>query len=75
MAKKIYVAKCDFLPESARKSFHVSVVKGDRLEVESERDNGDMCRLNGKPVFLSEEDIYRYCEVEKTAGEVPPQAD
>lgn len=75
MAKKFYVAKSDFLPESARKSFHISVKKGDRLEVEREYDHGDMCRLNGKPVFLSEEDLYRYCEVEKTASDVTPKAD
>jgi hypothetical protein len=65
MANKVYVAKCDFLPESARKSFHVDVKKGDRLVVEAEYDHGDMTRLGDTPVFLSEEDIYRYCEVEK----------
>lgn len=71
---KVYVAKRDFLPESARKSFHIDVKKGDRMVVESEHDHGDMCRLNGKQVFLSEEDIYRYCEVEK-AGGAEPKAD
>lgn len=73
MANKVYVAKRDFLPESARKSFHIDVKKGDRLEVETEYDHGDMCRLNGKQVFLSEEDIYRYCEVEKAQdADAPP---
>ncbi len=75
MAPKVYVAIRDFLPESARKSFHIDVKKGDRLEVEREYDHGDMCRLNGKQVFLSEEDIYRYCEVEQAEGEPAPKAD
>ncbi len=75
MAPKVYVAKRDFLPESARKSFHIDVKKGDRLEVEREYDHGDMCKLNGKQVFLSEEDIYRYCEVEKAADAPASKAD
>jgi hypothetical protein len=58
----VYVAKQDFLPESARRTFHVDVKAGDRLVFLWRNENGDMTKRGNEEIFLSEEDIYRYCD-------------
>lgn len=58
--KTITVLK-DFLPASARRSFHVTCKAGDVLLIESEHDHGTMCTLNGVICFLLEEEVYWYC--------------
>lgn len=65
---KTYIVKEDFLPESARRTGHVFLKKGDRLVVESEHENGDMTALNGKRVFVTDEEIHRKLEVERVAA-------
>lgn len=64
---KVYIVREDFLPESARRSYHVYLKKGDRLVVEKEYDHGDMTRLGDTQVFVTEEEIYRLLKLEPEA--------
>lgn len=58
--RKIEVLK-DFFPQSAAKSYHVTCVAGDILEVQWDNEIGTMTHKNGVICFLLEEEIYKYC--------------
>lgn len=55
----------DFLPESAKRTFHVSCKAGDVLTVDVDFAHGTLTRTStGMICFVTEEEVYKYCRYE-----------